>query len=325
MESLMIRSLDKTLPTEAELTSPWTGHPKRPLVTVFCTTYNHERFISDALNGFLIQRTTFPFRIVVHDDASTDETQSIIKNHQKRYPNIMTAYIQPHNIFSQGLSPIPFVKPLLVGKYIARCEGDDYWVDPLKLQKQIKMMEANPNFSMTFHPYVVYDTRCREFESHPLRNARTATLVYRNIELGDQEHTFAGKRVINRDRVFKFLMWRHGSSGFVDSIAPAVYRRHCGGIWSGRNKHSAAIESLRTNLYIYYQLAESLPEKRWAREEVARCLARLLIVGPGPKLNVRKELGRSTTSLFKEFCRFYPGLTELKKALSKVKRQTFSG
>ena len=299
--------------------STWEGDPEKPLVTVLCTTFNHERFIRDAIHGFLMQRTTFPFRVVIHDDASTDRTAVLVKDYEARYPKIIKGVYQKKNLYSNGLSRRPFVKPLLLGKYIARCEGDDYWSDSLKLHKQIEFMELNRDCAMTFHPYIIYDDTLKEVIGPPGRTSLTATLVYRNVDLGDRSHTLAGKPVINGDRVFKFLMWRHGKSAFLEDIGPAIYRHHSGGIWSKRDKYSAAIEALRTNLYLYYEIAQTQSEKRWAAAEVARCLVRLVVVGTRPGLDVKNELQRSTTSLYLEFWRSYPLARELRKVLSRMK------
>ena len=307
------------LPTESELMSTWKGDPEKPFVTVLCTTYNHEPFISDAIHGFLIQRTTFPYRVLIHDDASTDRTQGLIKEYADRYPKIIKAIYQNKNLRSRGLYIRQFVRPLMSGKYIARCEGDDYWSDSLKLDKQIKFMESHSDCVMSFHPYLVYDDELKKIIGTLRRTSLTATLVHKNIDLGDRRHFFAGKRVINGDRVFKFLMWRHGTSEFIEDIGPAIYRHHSGGMWSKRENHSAVVEALRTNLYLYYEVAETKSEKQWAGAEVARCLARMVGAGKPSESNIKEELQRSTVSLIREFGRFYPAMMESKRALSRVK------
>ena len=134
-------------PTERDLTASWRGNFDEPLVTIKCITYNHEPFIRDALNGFLMQKTDFPFRIVVHDDASNDSTQEIIKHYAGRYPNVIKTILQEKNLHSRGIKRGPYVDPLVAGQYIALCEGDDYWIDANKLQRQVNVLAANPNYS----------------------------------------------------------------------------------------------------------------------------------------------------------------------------------
>lgn len=128
------------------------------MVSVLCLTYNHESFIADALNGFIIQNTTFKFEVLVHDDASTDNTVSIIKEYAKMYPDIFVPIFQHENQHSKNISIInDILIPNCRGKYIALCEGDDYWTDPFKLQKQFDFMENNPKCSLVTHKALSYD------------------------------------------------------------------------------------------------------------------------------------------------------------------------
>lgn len=134
-----------------------------PLVSICCITYNHEKYISDALDSFLMQKTSFPFEIIIHDDASTDNTASIIEKYEKKYPEIIKPIYQVENQYSKGKKPLrDFVIPLVRGKYIATCEGDDYWVDNKKIQKQVEFLENNQDFIMCFHKVKVVNTN-KEF------------------------------------------------------------------------------------------------------------------------------------------------------------------
>ncbi|MFK2238497.1 glycosyltransferase family 2 protein [Bacteroides fragilis] len=108
-----------------------------PLVSIFCITYNHSSYIRQCLDGFLIQKTNFPFEVLIHDDASTDDTAGIIKEYEAKYPDIIKPIYQVENQYSKGLDiNIVYNLPRARGKYIAMCEGDDYWIDPLKLQNK---------------------------------------------------------------------------------------------------------------------------------------------------------------------------------------------
>ena len=125
-----------------------------PLVSICCLSYNHAAFISDCLDGFLMQQTHFPIEILIHDDASTDGTDDIIRHYAAQHPDIIFPLFETENQYSRGFSgkmDIVFNYSRARGKYIAYCEGDDYWTDPLKLQKQVDFMEAHPDYSVCFH------------------------------------------------------------------------------------------------------------------------------------------------------------------------------
>ena len=109
-----------------------------PLVSICCITYNHDNYIRDALEGFIMQKTDFEFEIIIHDDASTDLTATIIREFENNHPDVFTCIYQKENQWSKGIKPSPtYVWPKAKGKYIALCEGDDYWTDLYKLQKQL--------------------------------------------------------------------------------------------------------------------------------------------------------------------------------------------
>lgn len=133
-------------------------------VSITCLTYNHEKYISKTLDSFLAQKTDFEFEVLIHDDASTDRTSTIIQKYQKMYPNIIKPIIQTTNQYSLGNPVSLFNYERAQGKYIAICEGDDYWIDDNKLQKQFNIMEANPTLSGTFHAaYRINETNKNKF------------------------------------------------------------------------------------------------------------------------------------------------------------------
>lgn len=121
-------------------------------VSICCLAYNHELYIRQCLGGFLMQKCNFKFEVLIHDDASIDKTASIIKEYQTEYPDLIIPIYQTENQYSKGVKPtFAFNLPRIKGKYIALCEGDDYWTDPLKLQKQVDFLEANPDYSFCAH------------------------------------------------------------------------------------------------------------------------------------------------------------------------------
>ena len=123
-----------------------------PLVSVCCITYNHAQFIRKCLDGFLMQETSFPIEILIHDDCSTDGTTEIIREYEAKYPDLIFPLYEEENQYQQGkAAEIDFYNYRRArGKYIAYCEGDDYWTDPLKLQKQVDFMEANPEYGLCY-------------------------------------------------------------------------------------------------------------------------------------------------------------------------------
>lgn len=130
---------------------------ERP-AAVYCLTYNHEAYIRETLEGFLRQKTDFPFRVLIHDDASTDGTPDILRMYEKRYPDFFPCIFQTENQFSKGVHiPQAVLRPLLSEPYIAMCEGDDYWCDPGKLQKQVDYMRAHPDCTLCVHDTVKID------------------------------------------------------------------------------------------------------------------------------------------------------------------------
>ena len=126
--------------------------PEKPAVSVFCTTYNQVNYISQCLDGFLAQKTNFPFEVLVADDASTDGTSDIVRTYVERRPDVFTAILQDVNQYSQGVRiTSKFLWPRSRGRYIALCEGDDWWTDPYKLQRQYDAMEAHREATWCVH------------------------------------------------------------------------------------------------------------------------------------------------------------------------------
>jgi len=129
----------------------------KPLVSICCLTYNHEKYIRVCLEGFLMQQANFDFEVLIHDDASTDKTADIIREFETKYPNIIKPIYQSENQYSKGVGVTRVYNfTRAQGKYIAMCEGDDYWTDPLKLQKQVDFLEANKDFGVIHTDTQVY-------------------------------------------------------------------------------------------------------------------------------------------------------------------------
>lgn len=121
-------------------------------VSVCCLVYNHEKYLRQCLDGFMMQKTNFKFEVLIHDDASTDGSADIIREYEKKYPDIIKPIYQKENQYSKGVKVSwVYQYPRAKGKYIALCEGDDYWIDVNKLQNQVNIMENENSISLCTH------------------------------------------------------------------------------------------------------------------------------------------------------------------------------
>jgi len=137
-----------------------------PLVTVRCITYNHANFIRDAIEGFLMQETTFPLEIIIHDDASTDGTAQIVKEYQAKFPHLFRIILQKENQFSKGNSkPFEDIYASARGEFLAYCEGDDFWISKEKLQKQVEYLENHPGCGMVFSDLNIENITTKKYMS----------------------------------------------------------------------------------------------------------------------------------------------------------------
>lgn len=127
------------------------------MVTIRCITYNHEPYIRQCLEGFVMQKTNFRFEAIVHDDASTDGTADIIREYAEKYPDIIKPIYETENQYSKHDGSLRRIMDAHThGKYVAVCEGDDYWIDSLKLQKQVDFLEENPEYGMVYAKATIY-------------------------------------------------------------------------------------------------------------------------------------------------------------------------
>ena len=156
-------------------------------VSVYCLTYNHEKYIRKTLDGFVMQKTSFPFEVIVHDDASTDNTAAIVKEYEEKYPNIIKGIYQKENQKSQGVNIyLKHILPIIRGKYVATCEGDDFWINENKLQIQFDAMEEHPECSLC----VCKVLTCNEDESPNIKtfpNSRFGLIGEGGIKLSENK------------------------------------------------------------------------------------------------------------------------------------------
>jgi glycosyltransferase involved in cell wall biosynthesis len=253
----------------------------QPLVSIICPTFNHEKYIAQAIDGFLMQKTSFPFEIIVHDDASTDKTASIAREYEAGHPGLFANIYQSENQLSKNIvnvSRITFAAAR--GKYIALCEGDDYWTDPLKLQKQIDFLEAHPGYSACFHNARKLDdtgflnlyndlTEAKDFTQDELVRSLqvpTASVVFRN-KVKEMPQWLLDCFL---DITLFFYI-----SGFGDFYASpevmSVYRVHAGGIWTGQQQE----KKMANHIGIRYGMLAKLPLSKTQERSIKQIIVEM--------------------------------------------------
>lgn len=261
------------LRTEQEIIQNWRGETTKPAVSIACITYNHEKYIEDAIKGFLIQETDFPFEVLIHDDASTDRTADIIREYEAKYPRLIKPLYQIENQYSKGVRPNPcFNFPRAQGKYIALCEGDDYWTDPKKLQIQYDFLENHAEYVCCYHnAFVFYGTKIVEESKLPINFKRdfssiemmksdcfilTLSCFFRNCITEFPKEICLVK---NGDNFLFSLLGQHGGGKFLKQIRPSAYRVHKGGIWSTKSITEKRITWATTYFWLaqYYKQVDA--------------------------------------------------------------------
>lgn len=171
-------------------------------VSIICTVYNHEKFLHKCLDGFVMQRTNFKFEALVNDDFSTDDSKRIIEEYKKMYPEIIRPVYQTENQFSKGISiSNDILFPQTKGDYITVCEGDDYWSDPYKLQRQFDYMENNRDCSLCTHNTMVHDLSGKK---------RDKTINdWKTIHVMNEEDVFFGWNVHMSSYMFRKEYYNH--------------------------------------------------------------------------------------------------------------------
>lgn len=256
--------------TEEDIISSWEKKNNDiPLVSIRCATYNHELYISDALDGFLSQITTFPFEIIVHDDASKDDTAKIVENYEKKYPKIIKAIYEKENQYSKHDGSLTrIINNACRGKYVAFCEGDDYWIDENKLQNQVEFLEKHNTFSAYYCNVNGVDLNNNEmnyvYKIYPLYNThiieknnsnyigligQTATCVIRNELL--KKYPFDVSLECNGD-IFYSTIARAAGDVFYSEKKMAAHRKcFSGSSWTAQN--------LGKNMILhYYKSAQNI-------------------------------------------------------------------
>lgn len=213
-------------------------------VSVICVTYNHEKYISMALDSILMQETNFPFEIIIHDDLSTDNTREIISEYVRKYPQLIKTILQKNNTYPEGSSPLIRAMLDAGGDYIAICEGDDYWVDAKKLEKQINIFNDNSDCRIVSHrvhikndtittqpyePYVKYNQNTYKFEDVLNGHFIPSLSILFRKDMFPIYDPFYLKDIICRDIAIELILLRSGFGVHLKEEM-GVYRHHDSGL-----------------------------------------------------------------------------------------------
>lgn len=251
---------------------------KNIMVSVSCLVYNHEPYLRQCFDGFVMQQTTFPIEILVHDDASTDHSADIIREYTEKYPDLFKPIFQTENQYSKGVKiSMEYQIPRAKGKYIAMCEGDDYWTDPLKLQKQVDFLEGHEDYVLAFHDasmidkdenliekseitFLYTEKMCRDWSEFDLMcgsTPPTSTVMYKQTVFSKIMYEMRNaKKLINGDTIIASLMGKYGKGKFMSDIQNSVYRLHPDSVWHMKSELYKRINSYKT-----YTFLESVHKK----------------------------------------------------------------
>lgn len=218
---------------EKDIMKTWDKSMEKPLVSICCLAFNHEKYIAEALDSFLRQQTTFAFEIIINDDVSIDKTVTIIKQYVEKYPHIIKPIYQQENQFSQNINPLnTFIIPASQGEYLAICDGDDHWIDDHKLQIQITKMKENPNCYMSFHP--VYEKEEQHIKLEKILNRySTKDKIFTSSEviLGRGGFSPTSSLILKRKTVENLPSWLYTTDILIDYFLQMYSSLHGGALY----------------------------------------------------------------------------------------------
>jgi glycosyltransferase involved in cell wall biosynthesis len=262
-----------------------------PLVTVFLTTYNHERFLAEALESVLAQSTDFDVAVVVLEDCSTDGTRGILEEYRSQHPHRIRLVLNPRNLCSNATLARELAA--CASPYAALLDGDDYWTSPLKLQKQVAFLEDHPTFAICYHPVTILHEDGSRLPWTWRHGDQKPVSTLGDLLLGNFIPGCAP--MIRRHLVDRLPPWyddsesgdwalyivyaHHGDIGYIPDDM-GVYRVHAGGIWAGRD----AAEQLR-HLIRFFRDLEGHLDDRWRptlHQKIAEWTAALGALGSQP-------------------------------------------
>jgi glycosyltransferase involved in cell wall biosynthesis len=299
--------------SEQDVMRTWAAG-ERPIVSVWCATYNHAPYIESALRGFLGQVTSVPFEVVIRDDASTDGTTDIVRDYAARYPSIIRPIIEKENQWAKK-NVFEVMMAASRGDFIALCDGDDYWINPDKLERQTQRLLADPGLTMAAHAaHVINDSGLMPGDKRLKQPGRarlsfddilefhwiaTASVFFRAAALPTVPAWI--KRVQSADIAIELMLATKGDCHY-DSRSSAVYRDHGGGI-TKKEKYSP--EEYRLFAVAMYDGIDDFTQGAH-RAKIDRHRALVDLVCAVGLLRQRR-IGRASAYL-RQACRLYPGV-----------------
>ena len=283
---------------------------KIPLVSILCITYNHEKFIRACLESLVGQKCDFPFEILIHDDASIDGTQAIIKEFQQLYPELVKPIFQTENQWSKqaGGINLRFNYPRAQGKYIALCEGDDFWIGNDKLQKQVKILEENPGCMVTNAAYLMI---CEGKEDVLVQNKLRTEMLDKDggfFGLEDVTNNFSIKAsttlfrnlpaLVDQFKSYDFCFDMHlfylllkAGKGYYSNEIMAGYNKHQGGVYSGSTRQEILLTQYLILKDIYEKDKDEFIRKKYL--ELAYWMINVKISGLMPDKKITQKIMRN--------------------------------
>ena len=250
----------------------------KPTVSIICLTYNQVKYVRDCFEGFVMQQTNFSFEVLVYDDASTDGTSAIIEEYAAKYPNIFKPTLYKENNYSKGLGYVGLYTGIkeAKGKYVAYCEGDDYWTDPLKLQKQVDFLEAHPEYEICAHETLI---KFENIDNKQILFSQTDVNIFLDRR-GRREYTFKDTLTGNifhisammyRNFDLQLPKWMHEISAgdmvlftllakegkiYVMPDVMSVYRHHAESLTTSTAEYQTAIPFLQLSINVLLRMNE---------------------------------------------------------------------
>jgi len=274
------------------------------VVSVWIITYNHEPYIAEAIESVLMQKTDFDYKIIIGEDCSTDRTREIVKEYKNKYPDKIDLYLSEENLGVMGL--IRATYGMCKGKYVTSFDGDDYYTDPYKLQKQVDFLEANPDFVLHFHrANIINEVRGYEIMSGEAFSRNPDNTL-------DVDHFLEGTNpiitssVMNRnvlgatlpewyfelpfpDYSYYFLLMQYGKVQYSSEVMSA-YRVHEKGSWSGESEKIQYQNMIDFYSQIHRHLAYLNPKKIRRSKAYYHYLLVIIFIKEGDAPSIRKHM-----------------------------------
>jgi glycosyltransferase involved in cell wall biosynthesis len=272
------------------------NYTKEPIVTIRLLVYNHAPYLRECLNSILMQQTSFPYLLLISEDASNDGSREICKEYADKYSDKVRLLLhsRENNIMingkPSGLFNSVYSNFCITSKYIATCEADDYWTDPYSLQKRVEYLESHSDHVICFHNSKKFHQEGQHFEEPllPFHSSRsfdqsqiinvqvpTASIVYRNHLIDKFDPNMV--KVTCGDFILKMKLTVHGKARYIHEIEPSIYRIHGGGTYSRQSKFQKNVLNIQAREYFKQLMADSGVSLSFLNDDLASKYLRLFI------------------------------------------------